>query len=301
MRLYRGVGILVMLLAAGALVAQEYVVTFQGVIGREGVGAGEFLSPTGLSFDPAGNLYVADTGNHRIQQLTQQGEYVTIYGGFGFDRGQLNQPTAVAATGLDVYVADMQNRRVQRLDRQLNFLGLLPEDQNEALFGFPRGVAVSKIGDIYVVDAENEEVVKLNTSGQLEIRFGGFSYEDGRLSSPAGIAVGPAGKIYVADTGNDRIAVFDAFGGYLSEISGDLTAPEGIAVDRAGWTYVADTGRHGFVVFSKSGRPLLRFGTQGAGPGSFSEPRGIAVGMNGMIYIADTGNHRIQRFRMQRE
>ena len=281
---------------------QDYTTTFHGVLGNEGVGFGEFLNPTGISLDPAGNLYVADSGNHRIQRLTQQGEYVTIFGGFGFDRQQLNQPMAVVGTGLDVYVADMQNRRIQRLDRRLNFLGLLPEDPDEALFGFPRGIAVSKIGEIYVSDIENEEIVKLNTSGQLDVRFGGFSHDQGRLQRPANIAVGPAGKIHVADTGNHRIAVFDAFGGYLTEISGDtLNAPEGVAVDVEGKIYVADTGNHRFTVFSKEGNLLISFGVQGSGIGSFSEPRDIAVDSEGVIYVADTGNHRIQMFRMNKK
>ena len=272
---------------------------FHGVIGQDGVGFGEFLNPSGISLDPAGNLYVADSGNHRIQRLSQQGEYITNFGGFGFDRQQLNQPMAVAATGLDVYVADMQNRRIQRLDRQLNFLGILPDDPDAALFGFPRSVAVSKLGEIYVTDAENEEIVKLNTSGQLEVRFGGFSYERGRLRQPAHIAVGPEGRIYVADTGNHRITVFDAFGGYLAEISGKiLKAPEGVDVDRSGRIYVADTGNHRFCLFSKEGRLLASFGTHGKGIGSFSEPKDIAVGTDGIVYVADSGNNRIGRFRL---
>jgi DNA-binding beta-propeller fold protein YncE len=291
-----------LLFFASPSAAQEYTVTFHGVIGREGVGFGEFLNPAGISLDPAGNLYVADSGNHRIQRLTQAGEYTTIFGGFGFDRQQLNQPMAVVATGLDVYVADMQNRRIKRLDRLLNFLGVLPEDPEASLFGFPRGVAISKVGEIYVADTENEEIVKLNTSGQLEVRFGGFSYEQGRLHRPANIAVGPAGKVYVADTGNHRIAIFDAFGGYLTDISSDtLKAPEGVDVDDSGLVYVADTGNHRFTVFSKEGTLLLSFGAQGVGIGSFSEPRDISVGPAGKIYVADTGNHRIQIFRMEKK
>jgi hypothetical protein len=116
-----------LLFFASPSAAQEYTVTFHGVIGQEGVGFGEFLNPAGISLDPAGNLYVADSGNHRIQRLTQAGEYTTIFGGFGFDRQQLNQPMAVVATGLDVYVADMQNRRIRHLF--LVFLGASPSQK----------------------------------------------------------------------------------------------------------------------------------------------------------------------------
>lgn len=286
---------------------QMVQLTFAGVIGREGTGAGQLLEPAGIAVDPAGHVYVADTGNHRVLQFDANGRYLSHTGGFGFNAQQFNQPTDLAATGLDVYVADAQNRRVQRFDRHLNFIstlaistlaaGLATPDQAAQPLGFPRGIAVSPTGEVYITDAENEEVVKMSTAGQAEVRFGGFSDGPGRLRNPAGLAVSRSGEVYVADMGNNRIAVFDRFGGFLREMGNkNLAVPEGVDVDDQGRVYIADTGHDRVIVLSGRGDLLLAFGVWGTGLGSFHAPRDVAVDRTGMLYVVDTGNHRVQKF-----
>ncbi|MEE2709119.1 MAG: NHL repeat-containing protein [Gemmatimonadota bacterium] len=288
-----------------SLWAQTLSLKFDGVIGREGIGVGQLMNPSAVAIDPAGNLYIVDAGNNRVQLFDQHGRYVRHIGGFGFGSGQFNRPQGLAATGLDVFVADTQNRRIQRLDRRLNFLGTLPgeldvQDDPIDAFGFPSGIAVSNIGDIYITDAENEEIVKMNTSGAVEVRFGGFNDGRGRLREPGDIAIGRSGLIYVADTGNGRIVVFDAFGGFLRTIGADsLRTPRGITLDRQGRIYLADTGNHRTVVFSNKGGLLLRFGTEGSGAGSFLRPQDIEIDTENAVYIVDTGNHRIQKFTLR--
>lgn len=287
---------------SGMTPAQTIHLTFDAVIGGAGQDIGQMTEPSGVAVDPAGNVYVADTGNHRVQQFDPHGRYIRHTGGFGTGRQQFNQPADLAATGLDVFVADTQNRRIHRFDRQLNFLGAVPNEPglihaSDETFGFPRGIAVSPLGDVYVTDGEEEEVVKINTVGRIERRFGGFSYGQGRLHAPTGLAVDRSGRIYVADTGNDRIVVFDAFGGFVRESGRNtLSAPEGVEVDATGRVFVADTGNDRVVVLSPSGETLLTFGARGSGAGSFRNPRDLAVDQNGRLYVADTGNHRIQTF-----
>jgi DNA-binding beta-propeller fold protein YncE len=280
--------------------AQTLRITFEGIIGHEGVADGAFLHPFSVSVDPAGRLYVADTGNHRVQMFEENGAFIRQAGGFGLQAQQLNQPMSVDATGLDVYVADTQNRRIHRFDRALNYLGTLADRPEAGAFGFPRGMAVSALGDIYIVDSENEEVLRMGTAGRVETRFGGFSHGEGRLRQPAGIAVDRNGRVYVADTGHHRIAVYDAFGGFLREIGVQvLNAPEGVDVDDKGRLYVADTGHHRIAVFSGGGELLGVFGAEGSGPGSFRSPRDMAVAWGGLLYVADTGNHRVQKLKVE--
>lgn len=280
------------------LSAQQLRVSVEGTIGGEGVGAGEFLQPSSVSVDPAGGLYVADTGNHRIEWFDPDGLFLAQMGGFGFETRQLNQPMAVDATGLNVYVADTLNRRVLRFDRQLNAIGTI-HDLDDTPFGFIRGVAVSGIGDLYLIDSENEEILKVNTSRRVELRFGGFSHGAGRLKKPGGIAVDRHGNVYVADTGNSRIAVYDPFGAFVRAVgTGTLNQPEGIDVDDSGRLFVADTGNNRIVIFSEEGLVLLAFGAHGDGPGSFEAPRAIAARPDGVFFVADTGNNRIQRLRL---
>lgn len=290
--------VLTVLGGLSSLPAQELGVSVERAIGSEGVGQGEFIQPSSVSVDPAGGLYVADTGNHRIEWFDPDGLFIMQMGGFGFETRQLNQPMAVDATGLNVYVADTLNRRVLRLDRRLNALGTI-KDPDDTPFGFIRSVAVSGMGDLYLIDAENDEVIKLNTSQRVELRFGGFRHGDGRLRKPSGIVLDRHGRVYVADTGNNRIAVYDPYGAFIRALgTGALNQPEGVDVDELGRVFVADTGNNRIVIFSEEGSVLLTFGSKGNGPGSFEAPRAIAARPDGVLFVADTGNNRVQRLRL---
>jgi DNA-binding beta-propeller fold protein YncE len=85
--------------------------------GEAGDAPGKFNAPLGVAVDAAGFIYVADTGNHRIQKLTADGAFVAQWGGMGSEPGQFNAPSGIAVDGQGrVYVTDTGNGRVQVLD-----------------------------------------------------------------------------------------------------------------------------------------------------------------------------------------
>ena len=85
--------------------------------GSEGTGPGQFFRPEHADIDFAGNIYVADKGNNRIQKFTSAGAFVTMWGTFGSGDGQFNNPQGVAVDGAgNVYVADTNNDRIQKFD-----------------------------------------------------------------------------------------------------------------------------------------------------------------------------------------
>src|SRR6185436_7667186 len=80
--------------------------------GSYGSGDGQFDNPQQLTIDTAGNVYVADKNNHRIQKFSDTGTYLTKWGSGGSGDGQFGFPNAVAADSAgDVYVADVLNYR----------------------------------------------------------------------------------------------------------------------------------------------------------------------------------------------
>ena len=283
--------------------AQTLVPRFEAVIGSQGNGQGQLNYPGGVAIDPAGNVYVADSGNSRVQLFDRTGRFLRQIGGFGFGAGQFGRPQDIVATGLDVFVTDPQNRNVQRFDRGLNLVATLPSVGRDSgnvgtdLFARPWGIAVSGLGDLYITDSDSDEIVRLSSSGDVVARFGGFGDGTGRLRQPTGIVVDASGRVYVADSGNGRIAVFDAFGGFLDAYGeGELRGPRGLCIDSSRRLIVADTENDRIAVFAVTGELLLTHGVAGDGTGSFSNPLSVAVNGNGSIYVADTDNSRIQVF-----
>jgi len=252
-----------------------------------------------------GNIYVADTGNHRVQKFDSAGHFIREIGGFGWEQGQFNRPTGLSAReGLNIYVVDSQNRRIQRFDRDLNYLSTVPSSQEEEeqfAFGFLWGIEVASTGELFVTDVENEQVLKLTSFGEVERSLGGFISGPERLRAPAGLTVVPGSAICVADVGNDRIALYDSFGGFLGSLGkGLLKGPHGLAVDGHGYLFVADTGHDRVCVFSPQGELLLSLGGTGGGIASFRSPLDLAVSGIDRVCVLDSGNGRVQVFEILR-
>ena len=273
--------------------------------GEPGVGPGQFKNPSGIAVAQAGDIYVADTDNDRVQRFSPRGIFLDQVGGFGRGDAQFNRPVGVAAGfGLEVYVADSRNRRISIFTQGLRLAGIVGGEGaiRPALeFGFLGGVAVSRSGQVYVTDAEGNQVVKITHFDRVGRGFGGIGYGSGELARPAGLAVAEDGKVYVADQENDRIVAFDAFGGLVAAWGEEvLKSPAGVAVAPHGTVVVADTGRHRVVFFDGRRHQVIgEMGRAGDGPMAFDAPKGVAVDLDGYLYVLDSGNGRVQKFLMR--
>jgi len=273
---------------------------FSHSIGRQGSAPGEFLHPMAVSVDPKGQLYVADTGNNRIQKLDAKGKVEKFIGGFGWEREQFQRPVDICAdNGLDVFVADYENRRIERYDKDLNWISsfysseTLPE---ELQFGFPCGVDISIHGELFLVDDENYRVLKFNTQRESDLSFGDFDWGEGKLDQPCKVLVSRDDKIYVSDQAAGRIVVFDYYGNYLTYWGkGILSQPRGLCQTPSGYILVADWENHRIVVFDPAGRPVYQWGSRGDKLGAFNHPADVAC-HGDKVYVADSDNHRIQVF-----
>jgi DNA-binding beta-propeller fold protein YncE len=221
---------------------------FVSRFGGKGDRPGQFSAPHAVSVDPSGFVYVADTGNNRIQKFDPTGQFVTEIGGFGWGKEQFNEPVSLwAENGLDVFVADYDNQRIARYDKDLHFIGSLlsSEEWPESLrFGFPLDVSFTAQSELFCLDGENRRVLKLDVLGNPQISFGGVDSGDGRLVTPRRVTVTPQGRVYASDEEGGRVLCFDTYGNYLLTIgAGVLEKPQGMAESPNGkLLFVADTG-----------------------------------------------------------
>jgi hypothetical protein len=191
--------------------------------------AASFNNPTGLAVDASGNIYVADYGNNEIRKITSTG-VVTTWAGNAILSGSTDGTGTAASfygpSGITVdssgnlYVADANNNRIRKITPSgavttwagNSARGSTDGTSTAASFYGPSGVAIDVSGNLYVADASNNKIRKINPFGAVTTMAGTGSQgsTDGTGSAasfytPTGVAVDTSGVVYVADEGNSKI------------------------------------------------------------------------------------------------
>jgi hypothetical protein len=243
--------------------------TWLHTYGKKGTGELQFESPEGIAVNTSesspsfGDVYIADKGNNRIEELNAEGKYVRSFGVKGKAPGQLSEPEGVAVV--------------------------------------PAGtLTASSSGEVWVGDSGNDRVDEFSETGEYIGSFGSEGSGEGQFKAPDGIAF--SGEYaYVVDSGNDRVQKFSLSGAYIAQFgskgtsNGQFETPYGIATESvSGDLYVADQANNRLQEFSPAGTFIVAYGKKGEGSGEFSSPAGMAVNAAGDVYVADTGNNRVQ-------
>jgi tripartite motif-containing protein 71 len=281
--------------------------------GRHGSEVGQFSfgsqqdptqPPGGGIAVTASYVYVADSGNNRIERFNLEGGEAMAWGTKGSEPGQFRYPRGIAANASEVLVADDDNHRIEVFAPEGAYVSSAgTQGTGPGQFGFPYGIALDAAGNAYVADDLNHRVVKLSPQLGFLGAWGGFGSKPGQLAYPRAIASNPAGENYVADTANGRVEVFDANGGLLRTVGtdargpGQMTAPKGLAVDPTGRLLVSDTDASRVELFAPATYAFSEQWT--AMPGReplLNRPSGIGVDPAGSVYIGDAqGNERAVR------
>ncbi|HEY5330098.1 MAG TPA: Ig-like domain repeat protein [Acidobacteriaceae bacterium] len=267
-----------------------------GVEGFSGDGgaatSAQLDTPTGVAVDKNGNIFIADSRNNRIREVS--GGTITTVAGTGSPSFGGDNAAAIAA-------------------------GLW----------LPSAVAIDTSGNLYIADTNNQRIRKITGTTISTIAGNGDELYAGdggaataaSLDSPTGVAVDAGGKVYIADRHNQRVRVVDA-GGNISTLAGSgavtfaggfsgdgsgataasLAKPSGVSVDAAGNVYVADTNNQrirqigGGAIATIAGTGDQGFGGDG-GPATgaiLNSPKSVALDAAGNFAIADKLNERIR-------
>ncbi len=255
----------------------------------------EVQQARGLTVAPDGQIYVADSGHHRILVLSHDGKVVRQWGTATDTAGpgQFHLLSDVAVTP-DGMVATVDNDGdIQIFTPQGAVKLRLP-----AVTANGNGLDVTPDGRLWVADTSNARVAIFAPTGTLtgELR-GGAADAPNHLNQPLDVAVAPDGALYVADLVS-RIVRMDSTGQvtgtWLTEVGGG-TGVSHLAV----WhnqVVMTDPERNRLVILDPTTGTIRQVGTDGTNPGQFHMPTGIAVGPDGNLYVLDSGNGRIQVF-----
>lgn len=173
-----------------------------------------------MSLDGFNHIFVTDVATNTISRYSLDGKEEKTIGGVGWDENQFDRPMGIDAHfGIEIYIADYGNHRIQRFDKTLSFIGSLRTRDNTdptIRFGYPIDVALSRLGDMYIIDSENRRILKVNSFSRVERIFGSIESGRGQLSIPKRISIGNDDKVYVLE--DDRLVIYDLFGTFLYEI-----------------------------------------------------------------------------------
>jgi len=237
--------------------------------------------PTDVAIASNGDLYVVDSGNHRIVFFDSSGRRIGQFGEEGSEDGQLQDPVGIGiAPNNEIFVADRGNNRIVRFSADGSFVSsiALKEDNQNVV---PIDVAVSPFGgELFVTANNSHRVLVFSIAGVLQRGWGKEGSKPGQFRYPATLALAD-GALYVVDVLNARLQTFDVNGdsvstfGKLGAGPGTFFRPKGVAIDSVGRVYVSDSYLGVVQVFSAAGEFLHAIGKDGV-PTRFDNPVGLA-------------------------
>jgi DNA-binding beta-propeller fold protein YncE len=208
--------------------------------GSEGSGKGQFRLPVGIDVSDSGKIFVADTGNHRIQVFDSEGKFLymfTVKKGPG--EGPSN-PVDVAVSKLNnyLYISDNDNHTIKVYKQNGTFdftFGKFGEDYGT--FRYPATMAINDYNEVYVVDVLNTRVQKFDPFGKFIVSIGSWGVLQGRLFRPKGVALDNKNRILISDSYMGVIQAFTDLGRFVGVLCEKnkirrFKSPVGIVVDR---------------------------------------------------------------------
>ena len=305
-------------------------------------------SPNEAVVDSQGNVLIADTNNNRVRRIDAETGVITTFAGNG--SGRFSDGVLATDTGLwlmysvaldadgNVYVPESTDR-VRRIDAATGIITTVAGGgtdglgdggpATEASIHRPHGVAVDRLGNIFIADTRNSRVrmvdgatgIITTVAGSRTSGFGGDGglATSARLGSPHDVFADGESNLYIPETGNHRVRRVDAATGVITTVAGNgsggfsgdggpatsasLQGPHSLQADAAGNLFIADTlnarvrrvDATSGVITTVAGGGTGGLGDGGPATSARIAPHGVAPDPEGNLLIADRDNHRVRR------
>jgi len=304
------------------------------------------LSPQAVTADPIGNFYIADGPYFDVRAINIANSSFIYAGspspnptpsvkGYSGDGGLatsalFNAPFSVAADASNaIYIADVFNNVVRKINYNTKIVTTIAGNNTAGFSGDggaatsaqlsnPYGIALDKAGNLYIADALNNRIRKVDAGTQkISTIAGGSTAGDAgdgglataaKLNYPYAVAVDTAGNIFIADKGNKRVRKITVSTQKISTVFNNSHVLTGIAVDVAGNIYVSDSTANTVIRIERKSyysQVVAGNGSKGySGDGSaalqakLNNPRGLYINALNQIYVADAGNNVIRKIIM---
>ena len=230
-------------------------------------------SPLALALDAAGNLYIADSHNHRIRRMDISSGIITTLA------AQIDLPSALALDVLgDIYVADQRTHLIRRIDHASGVVTNVAGNGTQGYSGdggpailaaidSPTGIALDAAGNLYLADTHNHRIRRVDASSGMITSVAGTGqpgFSGVALNLPRSLAIDTLGNLFVVDSNNQRVRRVDAVTGQMSTIAGA-----------------------GMQAFAGDSNPAVA--------ASLNNPRAIAISPTNLPTVSDSGNQRIRQ------
>ncbi len=235
----------------------------------------ELMGPTGVAVDSNGNVYISEFAGNRVRKIDTTGIITTIAGngvrrstgdgGFA-SKALVNRPMSVKVDKSDnIYIVEFAGNRIRKIDASGKISTIAGTGTSgytgdgglatKARINSPQDIAIDESGNLYIADAGNRRVRKIDSSGIISTvgGTGAYGYSgDGGLATEAelaylrGVGVDQLGNIYLAQDMLACIRKIDS-SGIISTVEGTetgLSSPYGLTVDQSGNVYFADRARN---------------------------------------------------------
>lgn len=264
-------------------------VPLNGVVAATYGGPGQLLNPHGVAVDADGNVYVADTGNSRVQKFDASGKPVLAWGSKGEGEGQFQEPWAIVIDAQQtLFVLDNAVGTIQKFDVNGRFQGKIGD-----LGAFrPRGMSLGPNGDLVIADTGRDRILSVGRDGKL---LNTIEKARANLNQPVSAVRDLENNYIVVEPDASRVQRLGPDGKPLDKWAiarSDTVNAAHLAIAPDRTLIMANPIQHRLDLFTAGGAPI-GFVVTANGESLFETPVAVAVDAGGAVYVVDVARNRV--------